>query len=346
MFHWTIHLEGERRKNQAAVVVGHQIYSFGGDTYQREGDHIEVHVFNTVSLTWRKLTPLTPGIGERHLEVPCRRLDHTAVLIESTVYLWGGYSHCNVLYAFDVNAHRWFKPQVSGTVPERRCGHSACVLGKVIFIHGGWIEGTGNTNDMYKLDTSTMVWTLINTRGTPPPVSYRHSATIIRTKMFVFGGWGGRGHYYNTIRVFDTENNLWLDTPSTQLLPAARWSHSAFTYDGEMYILGGWNDGDQYLNDMWKFSPETFSWKKVEPKGKGPSAWDEMCCCMMGDRIFLFGGYEPSKELYVLDFSPSLKTLCKLAVIQYGLDQSELTHNIRWELAAMTIATATTGNNC
>ena len=41
-------------------------------------------------------------------------------------------------------------------------------------------------------------------------------------------------------------------------------------------------------------------------------------------------------DLYILDFSPSLKTLCKLAVIQHGLQQSGLPHDIRWELEAMT----------
>ena len=34
-------------------------------------------------------------------------------------------------------------------------------------------------------------------------------------------------------------------------------------------------------------------------------------------------------DLHILDFSPSLKTLCKLAVIQYSLDQSCLPHDIR-----------------
>ena len=56
------------------------------------------------------------------------------------------------------------------------------------------------------------------------------------------------------------------------------------------------------------------------------------CCCMMGDGVILFGGYS---DLFILDLSPSLKTLCKLAVIQYGLDQTELPHDIRWELEAM-----------
>ena len=61
-----------------------------------------------------------------------------------------------------------------------------------------------------------------------------------------------------------------------------------------------------------------------------------ICCCVVGDCVFIFdGGYLPSSDLYILDLSSSLKTLCKLAVIQYDLDQSELTHNIKWELSLL-----------
>ena len=59
---------------------------------------------------------------------------------------------------------------------------------------------------------------------------------------------------------------------------------------------------------------------------------------MVGDRITIVS----HSDLYVLDFSPSLKTLCKLAVLQYGVEQSELPHGIRWELAGMTTKRKTT----
>ncbi|TRZ01630.1 hypothetical protein DNTS_015962 [Danionella cerebrum] len=57
----------------------------------------------------------------------------------------------------------------------------------------------------------------------------------------------------------------------------------------------------------------------------------------MGDEFNLMD----HSDLFILDFSPDLKTLCKLAVIQYKLDQSSLPHDIstmanRWELTAMT----------
>lgn len=72
-------------------------------------------------------------------------------------------------------------------------------------------------------------------QGTPARWRDFHSATIIGTKMFVFGGRADRFGpfhsnneiYCNKIKVFDTETNCWLTTPSTQISPEGRRSHSA-----------------------------------------------------------------------------------------------------------------------
>ena len=73
--------KGPDSDHKAAVAVGDKVYSFGV-WYGVNKDWIDVHVFNTVSLRWRKLTPVTTGRGECHLEVPSDRCYHTAVLIE------------------------------------------------------------------------------------------------------------------------------------------------------------------------------------------------------------------------------------------------------------------------
>ncbi|MEQ2262112.1 hypothetical protein XENORESO_014042 [Xenotaenia resolanae] len=308
MLRWSVHLEGgPRRVNHAAVAVGHKVYSFGGYCSGEDYEtlrQIDVHVFNSVSLRWMKLPPVRAGGHERTREVPYMRYGHTAVLLDDTIYLWGGRNDtegaCNVLYAFDVNTHRWFTPKISGTVPGARDGHSACVLGKAMYIFGGYEQlADCFSNDIHRLETTTMVWSLINARGTPARWRDFHSATIIGTKMFVFGGRADRFGpfhsnneiYCNKIKVFDTETNCWLSTPSTQLLPEGRRSHSAFCYNGELYIFGGYNARlDRHFNDLWKFNPEAFLWKKIEPKGKGPCPRRRQCCCMVGDRIVLFGG--------------------------------------------------------
>ena len=87
MIRWTAHLNrGPRRSYHAAVIVENKVFSFGGED-SNDSDHTEVHVFNTVSLCWMKLSPVTPGRGERSLEVPPSRRYHTAVLIESVSFL-------------------------------------------------------------------------------------------------------------------------------------------------------------------------------------------------------------------------------------------------------------------
>ena len=170
--------------------------------------------------------------------------------------------------------------------------------------------------------------------------------------MLVFGGYyGGYNVRYDDIRVFDTETNCWANTPSAHLGPE-RYSHWAFAYNEELYVFGGDNLNDYTLTDLWKYNPETFAWKKVQPKGEGigsrgytPASYVGKCCCRVEDRVIFIpfrykihckstiSHYEtPDLDLFILDFSPSLKTLCKLAVIQYGLEQSGLPHNIRWEL--------------
>lgn len=61
----------------------------------------------TVSLRWTKLPPVRTGGREHAREVPYMRYGHTAVLVDDTVYIWGGRNDtegaCNVLYAFDVS---------------------------------------------------------------------------------------------------------------------------------------------------------------------------------------------------------------------------------------------------
>ncbi|KAF5880274.1 kelch domain-containing protein 3, partial [Clarias magur] len=334
MLRWTVCLDGgPRRVNHAAVPVGHKVYSFGGYCSGEDYEtlrQIDVHIFNTVSLRWTKLPPVRTGGREHTREVPYMRYGHTAVLVEDTIYIWGGRNDtegaCNILYAFEVGIHRWWTPKVTGSVPGARDGHSACVLNKDMYIFGGYEQlADCFSNDIHKLDSHTMCWSLIKATGTPARWRDFHSATIIGTKMFVFGGRADRFGpfhsnneiYCNKIRVFDTETHCWLNTPTNQIQPEGRRSHSAFAYKGELYIFGGYNARlDRHFNDLWKFNPEAFCWKKVEPKGKFPCPRRRQCCCIVGDRIILFGGTSPCAEqgmgdefnlmdhsdLYILDF--------------------------------------------
>lgn len=361
---WTVHLEGgPRRVNHAAVAVGHRVFSFGG--YCSEEDYetlrqIDVHVFNAVSLRWRKLPPVIGGQSK----VPYMRYGHTAVLIDDIIYIWGGRNDtegaCNVLYIFHTGTEQWATPRVTGQVPGARDGHSACVMEKTMYVFGGYEQlADCFSNDIHKLDTKSMSWALVKAKGAPARWRDFHSATVIGQKMYVFGGRADRSGpfhsnneiYCNRIRVFDLMTESWLEAAQSTAPPEGRRSHSAFSYQGDLYVFGGYNARlNRHFRDLWKYSPDSGRWQRVDVQGKGPCARRRQCCCIVGDKILLFGGTSPSQDqdphdefnltdhsdLYILDFNPSLKTLCKLAVLHHSLDQSCLPHDIRWELLAMT----------
>lgn len=44
----------------------------------------------------------------------------------------------NIVLYFSPDTFRWSTPAVTGCIPPARDGHSACVIGKKIFIFGGY----------------------------------------------------------------------------------------------------------------------------------------------------------------------------------------------------------------
>ncbi|KAG9472821.1 hypothetical protein GDO78_016755 [Eleutherodactylus coqui] len=331
MPHWTVHLEGgPRRVNHAAVAVGHRVFSFGGYCSGEDYEtlrQIDVHVFNAVSLRWRKLPPACCCPSK----VPYMRYGHTAVLIDDVIYIWGGRNDtegaCNVLYTFHTGTEQWTTPGVSGHVPGARDGHSACVLERNMYVFGGFEQlADCFSNDIHKLETKSMNWNLVRAKGTPARWRDFHSATVIGSKMFVFGGRADRSGpfhsnneiYCNRIRAFDLLTETWLEVPQCSPPPEGRRSHSAFSYRGELYVFGGYNARlNRHFQDLWRYTPETGRWQRVEVQGKGPCARRRQCCCIVGDKILLFGGTSPSQDqdlqdefylmdhsdLYILDFS-------------------------------------------
>lgn len=183
--------------------------------------------------------------------------------------------------------------------------------------------------------------------------------------------WGGRGDsqgpyhsqsevYCNRMAFLDVASSCWVHPRTEGQAPEGRRSHSAFVYNGELYIFGGYNGLLlTHFGDMHKYDPENSSWSQVKIHREGPCARRRQCCCMVGDRLFLFGGTSPTpnqtgsrqrmeefdpndmtlmdhSDLHVLDFAPTLKTLCLLSVIDARMDISHLPQDIRWEIGAMT----------
>ncbi|KAL8611969.1 hypothetical protein ACOMHN_062598 [Nucella lapillus] len=375
MPYWTVRLEGgPRRVNHAAITAGLRIFSFGGycsgEDYEQTKP-IDVHVLNTVTLRWTLLPPAKP---EEKDYVPYKRYGHTAVNYGDLAFIWGGRNDsdgaCDTLFSFDTDTYSWSCPAVTGAVPAARDGHTACVLDHKMYIFGGYEEHSDIFSDqIFALDFRTFNWIAVKFKTTLPANVCRdfHTATALGSKMYVFGGRSDEGGenftsreiYDNSMLAFETRTNTWeLVSCESSFKPVGRRSHSAFVYNGCLYIFGGYNGlMDQHFSDMYKFDMESRKWSPVQTLSKGPCARRRQCCCVIGSQVYLFGGTSPKAhnesmddlprrprssdlvdhaDLHVLDFNPSLKILSMLVVIEHSLDRSQLPDFLRWELDSMT----------
>ncbi|XP_033733715.1 kelch domain-containing protein 3-like [Pecten maximus] len=368
MQRWTVNLEGgPRRVNHAAVAIRDRIFSFGGyctgEDYETTRP-MDVHILDTVSLRWT-LLPIPKLNDPQYSLSPYQRYGHTAVAFEDNAYVWGGRNDvdgaCSILFCFDSTKLKWSCPNTGGNIPIARDGHSACVINNKMFIFGGYEEEVDRfSNEIHAFDFLTMSWSAVHPKGTPAIWRDFHTATGVGNNMYIFGGRSDEGGdiftnkeiYCNKIQLFDTLTNTWHEPVTLGTPPVGRRSHSAFVFKENLYIFGGYSGKhDIHFKDVFRFDPVKMQWSTIKVKGQGPCARRRQCCCVIDTKVFLFGGTSPTpdteftntekdltdhSDLHVLDFAPSLKTLCQIAVIEHKLETQCLPSFLRWEISVMT----------
>ncbi|XP_077511535.1 kelch domain-containing protein 3-like [Amblyomma americanum] len=192
--------------------------------------------------------------------------------------------------------------------------------------------------------------------------------------MYVWGGTtelAVRGTVYGSSLVFlDTATSTWVRPGVDGFPPEGREDHSTFVYNGELYIFGGTDvERDRYFRIMHKYSPEKSCWSVVMLQRSGPSARRFPGCCVVDDKVFIFGGQglkcnarveqrmefgiEETSEVHeevltnmnVLDFSPTVKTMCPMAVIDARMHVGDLPPAIKKEVRALTSYSSTSSSS-
>ncbi|CAG9823052.1 unnamed protein product [Phaedon cochleariae] len=366
---------GPKRVNHAAVAVGHKIYSFGGyctGENSREYTSMDVHVLNTATYRWTQHPVSHLPYFEYDDILPYKRYGHTAVVYVDKIYIWGGRNDrasCSTLFCFDTVWHCWTAPKTTGNIPPARDGHTACLWKNNMIISGGYEEDSDAfARSVYLLNLDTMHWTYIHITGAEPTLRDFHTTVVIKDRMYLFGGRGttnepqlslGRTQvlYCNELWYLDLTSFTWNNCRAGGNLPIGRRSHSAFVYNDKMYIFGGYNSvREEHYNHIFEYDPSTNLWKIASNGvGKRPCKRRRQACVLVGEKVYIFGGTSPHpsesldnysirntddklvdhSDMYVLDFNPSLKTLCMIAVRKHELDESTLPQNIRHDMTNM-----------
>ena len=197
-------------------------------------------------MSW--LTPKCLG------EIPSKRSGHSMCVVGDFSYLFGGNDFRrppgpnNELYKVDMSSSEFYWTKIdnsTGRLPEPR-SHASMVVYKTnkIILFGGFRSSSIRYNDVWILDTANDEWSqphagitetkadgeVVFKRSWPDVPFQRggHSATLIGSQMYIFGGYGGSGFArkdFNDVSVLDLDTWEWRTLECTGEIPAPRSGH-------------------------------------------------------------------------------------------------------------------------
>ncbi|XP_053718677.1 host cell factor 2 isoform X1 [Synchiropus splendidus] len=258
---------------------------------------------------WRKVHSVT-GV------IPRSRHGHRAVAIRELIIVFGGGNEgiAEDLHVYNTVSKQWFLPAVRGDIPPGCASHGFVCEGTRILVFGGMVEFGKYTNNLYELQASRWLWKKLKPRvprnGSPPCPRIGHSFTLAGNKCYLFGGMandsddpnGNIPRYMADFFELELQSGsgarAWNIPDTKGGGPSARESHTAVAYTNagspKLYIFGGMQG--HRLNDMWQLDLDTMVWSLPNIQGSTPTARSLHSATVIGNRMFIFGGWIRAPE--------------------------------------------------
>ncbi|XP_035464829.2 rab9 effector protein with kelch motifs [Scophthalmus maximus] len=176
-----------RTLGHSSVAVGDNIYVYGGNLGGSPTD--DLLVFSTVSLSW---TPVkTSG------SLPPALCGQSFALVGEQAFMFGGQGadghFCKDLHVLNTGNLLWQKWEVKGESPAACSGQTLSAHhDKDVYLFGGRgrdEDGTEtSSNEIHKLSIAKMKWKVPLYVGLPPARRHGHTAFILHSHLYVFGG--------------------------------------------------------------------------------------------------------------------------------------------------------------
>lgn len=176
---------------------------------------------------------------------PTSRERHSAIVHESSIFIFGGYDRnvrLNDFYEFNTENFTWQEVIYSGSGLPPTPRHSMCAVvhdGNV-YVFSGY-DGSCRS-DLHRFNFETNTWSEIKRKSNSPwpKERYRTSAVINKNCLYIYGGHDGTKQLED-FWVFDLKRLVWEEKiiKQGQRGPGLRDSHITFTYKDSIFVHGG-----------------------------------------------------------------------------------------------------------
>ncbi|KAL8611934.1 hypothetical protein ACOMHN_034063 [Nucella lapillus] len=160
----------------------------------------------------------------------CRR-DHSAVVHNSTMYVYGGFVGSRganqQMWALDIDDMKWMELRaLSQSQPGGRYSHSAVVAENAMWLFGG-MAGLQPKSDLWRYSFLLHQWKKVKALGSPPCLS-GHAASVIQHHMVIVGG-KCQGRPVSDVWCFSFDTSTWQQVSQLDRLPCLSF-HTCVSY--------------------------------------------------------------------------------------------------------------------
>lgn len=255
-----------------SVLVDDKIYIFGG-WYFDSGVKIrdDGAIYNITEDKWYDLSLPTAKLA----------LSSTIALDDNRIFIWGGMTDSSTYiksgYIYDIITNTY--NQITSSSLNARYGATIGLNNERYVIIFGGTDNTNSFNDgeIYDLTTNTWIKSFSDS-------SKRLGSTgvVWRNNFVIWGGYDLGGTYLDTGIIYSLGFS---DVSESSMRPRYYHAHCKVG-SHKLFIHGGYNDYNGYLNDCWIFDEETYE-------------WTEIIGCPLSERAFHTAVYDGSQYIYV-----------------------------------------------
>lgn len=324
----SMHEKIHRRSGHIAVVYGDRMIVWGGYV-----DHVqatstsqilsayhysdELWIYNCFTELWERI--LTKG------DIPPRNSGSCGVLLEDSLYIFGGFhglnepgamdGNSNQLFRLDLNTMTWECLYPTGDQPAPCDKLAGWVYNGKLYFFGGFgpqpefgvpfqhvidpsteLSGLprGWNNQLVVYNPVTNRWEWPRVRGPTPSPRAAHAADISGHKVFVFGGRIGNTRK-NDLHCLDLDKMWWSGnlTRPYDLNPEGRsWHSFTFITDTRAIVYGGLNQYNTVLSDCWLLDVmPTTRWCRFWCHHSKPRLWHKAQYVAACGELLIVGGH-------------------------------------------------------